>query len=351
MPFIARYRKEVTGALDDAQLRTLEERLRYLRELEERRAAILESIRAQGKLDDALTARIMAADSKARLEDIYLPYKPKRRTKAQIAREAGLEPLADLLLADPGRGPRSGGRGFVDPERGVPDAAAALDGARAILAERFAEDADLIGELRELMWSRGRLVSRVREGGEEAGAKFADYFEFDEPFTALPSHRILAMMRGEKEEVLELTMDPGEPAATAQRRTRPGSPAGAGIADQGRPADRWLADTVRWAWRTRIAVHLERGPADAAVAAGRGRGRRGVRGQPARPAAGRAGRDPAHDGPGPRVPHRGQGRRAWTAPASRSPPRRSTRTSREAAPVGPSPSPRWPGWPRRTRWS
>ena len=254
VPFIARYRKEVTGGLDDAQLRTLEERLRYLRELDERRAAILESIRAQGKLDDQLTDQIMAADSKARLEDIYLPFKPKRRTKAQIAREAGLEPLADLLLASPEHGPRDAAAGYVDPERGVPDAAAALDGARSILAERFGEDADLIGELRELMWSRGQLVSRVREGGAEAGAKFADYFEFSEPFTALPSHRILAMMRGEKEQVLELTMDPGDDGAPSEYETRIAGRAG--IADQGRPADRWLAETVRWAWRTRIAVHL-----------------------------------------------------------------------------------------------
>jgi len=254
VPFIARYRKEVTGGLDDAQLRTLEERLRYLRELEERRAAILESVRAQGKLDDALTGRILAADSKARLEDIYLPFKPKRRTKAQIAREAGLEPLADLLLASPDTGPRDAAASYVDPERGVPDVAAALDGARAILAERFAEDADLIGDLRELMWSRGRLVSRVREGAEQAGAKFADYFEFGESFSALPSHRILAMMRGEKEQVLELTMDPGDDAAPTEYETRIGSRVG--IADQGRPGDRWLAETVRWAWRTRIAVHL-----------------------------------------------------------------------------------------------
>jgi protein Tex len=254
VPFIARYRKEATGGLDDAQLRTLQERLRYLRELEERRAAILESIRAQGKLDDALTGRIMAADSKARLEDIYLPFKPKRRTKAQIAREAGLEPLADLLLASPDTGPRDAAAGYVDPERGVPDAAAALDGARAILAERFAEDADLIGDLRELMWSRGRLVSRVREGAEQAGAKFADYFEFGEPFSSLPSHRILAMMRGEKEQVLELTMDPGDDAAPTDYETRIAGRVG--VADQGRPGDRWLAETVRWAWRTRIAVHL-----------------------------------------------------------------------------------------------
>ncbi len=255
VPFIARYRKEVTGALDDAQLRTLEERLRYLREMEERRAAILESIRAQGKLDDALEAQIMAADSKARLEDIYLPYKPKRRTKAQIAREAGLEPLADALLTDPTRDPRQAAEPFVNQEKGVADPPAALDGARAILVERFAEDADLIGELRERMWSRGRLVSRVREGRQEAGAKFADYFDFAEPFTKLPSHRILAMFRGEKEEVLELTLEPEEPTdgpssyeiRIAQRFA---------VTDQGRPADRWLLDTVRLAWRTRILVHL-----------------------------------------------------------------------------------------------
>ena len=177
VPFIARYRKEATGGLDDTQLRTLEERLRYLRELEERRGAILESIRSQGKLDDTLAAQIMAADSKARLEDIYLPYKPKRRTKAQIAREAGLEPLADQLLTDPGQDPRVSAEAYLDAERGVPDVAAAFDGARAILAERFGEDADLIGALRERMWSRGRLVSRVREGKQEAGANFADYFE------------------------------------------------------------------------------------------------------------------------------------------------------------------------------
>jgi len=254
VPFIARYRKEVTGALDDAQLRTLQERLRYLRELDERRAAILDSIGAQGKLDDALTGQLMTADSKARLEDIYLPYKPRRRTKAQLAREAGLEPLADLLLGDPGQNPQQAAARFVDAGRGVPDAAAALDGARAILAERFAEDADLIGELRELMWSRGRLVSRVRAGAEQAGAKFADYFEFDEPFPALPSHRILAMMRGEKEQVLELTLDPADDGPASDYETRIARRAG--LAARGRPADRWLAETVRWAWRTRIAVHL-----------------------------------------------------------------------------------------------
>jgi uncharacterized protein len=259
VPFIARYRKEVTGTLDDAQLRTLEERLRYLRELEERRVTILGSIRDQGKLDDALEARIMAADSKARLEDIYLPYKPKRRTKAQIAEEAGLGPLAEGLLADPTQDPQSVAAHFVDADKGVADTTAALDGARAILVERFAEDADLIGELRERMWSRGRIVSRVREGREDSGANFSDYFEFSEPFTDLPSHRILAMFRGEKEEVLDLTLEPEEAGATEQTGLGDYEQRIArqfGISDEGRAADRWLAQAVRWAWRTKILTHL-----------------------------------------------------------------------------------------------
>jgi protein Tex len=176
VPFIARYRKEATGALDDAQLRTLDERLRYLRELEDRRTVILNSIREQGKLDDALEAAIRAADSKGRLEDIYLPFKPKRRTKAEIAKEAGLEPLADLLLAQPENDPLITAANFVDAQKQVADVAAALEGARSILVERFAEDADLIGSLREEMWSAGRLTSKVREGRQEAGAKFSDYF-------------------------------------------------------------------------------------------------------------------------------------------------------------------------------
>ncbi|GAA2993782.1 Tex family protein [Actinokineospora diospyrosa] len=259
VPFIARYRKEVTGALDDTQLRTLEERLRYLRELEERRTAILDSIREQGKLDDALTAQIMAADSKARLEDIYLPYKPKRRTKAQIAREAGLEPLAEQLLGDPTQDPREVAAGFVDADKGVADVAAALEGARSILVERFAEDADLIGELRERMWKRGVLASKVREGKEEEGAKFADYFEFSEPFERLPSHRILAMLRGEKEEVLDLGLEP-DPDADSSPLVRSdyeiAIAAKFQVSDQGRPGDKWLSDAVRWAWRTRILVHL-----------------------------------------------------------------------------------------------
>ncbi|MER5481069.1 Tex family protein [Streptomyces sp. NPDC002734] len=255
VPFVARYRKEATDGLDDAQLRTLEERLRYLRELEERRTAVLESVREQGKLTEELEARIREAETKARLEDIYLPFKPKRRTKAQIAREAGLEPLAEGLLTDPSVEPLAAAAAFVDADKGVADPQAALDGARAILTERFSEDADLIGELRERMWTRGRLVSKVRDGKEEAGAKFSDYFDFAEPFAELPSHRVLALLRGEKEEVLDLVLEPEEPVEG------PSSFEGIvahrfGVADRGRPGDKWLKDTVRWAWRTRILVHL-----------------------------------------------------------------------------------------------
>ncbi|MFI9485598.1 Tex family protein [Promicromonospora sp. NPDC052451] len=257
VPFIARYRKEVTGTLDDAQLRTLEERLRYLRELEERRAAILASVEEQGKLTDELRAQIMSAETKSRLEDIYLPYKPKRRTKAQIAREAGLEPLADALLGDPSLDPQEAAGPYVDADKGVADAAAALDGARAILVERMGEDADLIGTLRERLWQRGRMLSAVRDGAQDKGAKFSDYFEFSEALSSLPSHRVLALFRGEKEDVLDLTIEPEE-------GIEPGVPTSYeatiahqfGIANQGRPADRWLTDTVRWAWRTKILVHL-----------------------------------------------------------------------------------------------
>lgn len=258
VPFIARYRKEATGALDDAQLRTLEERLIYLRELEDRRKAILESVREQGKLDAALEASILAADSKARLEDIYLPFKPKRRTKAEIAREAGLEPLANQLMAEPTNDPKVVAEIFVNAEKGVADVAAALDGARAILVERFDEDADLIGALREEMWTNARMASKVRDGKKTEGEKFADYFEFSEPLTKLPSHRILAMFRGEKEEILDLQIQAEAEAPPA------GVPGGYelkimkrfGIADLKRAGDRWLIDTVRWAWRTKIQVHL-----------------------------------------------------------------------------------------------
>jgi len=258
VPFVARYRKEATGGLDDAQLRTLDERLKYLRELEERREAILKSVREQGKLDAALEAQIMAADNKGRLEDIYLPYKPKRRTKAEIAKEAGLEPLADLLLSEPQTDPQAAAASYVNADKQVADVAAALDGARAILVERFGEDADLVGALREALWTQGRLVSKMRDGKAEAGAKYADYFDYAESFTKLPSHRILALFRGEKEDVLSLQFE-DEPV-----------PAAAGVpnayelkimhrfnvSDRGRPADRWLMETVRWAWRTKIRAHM-----------------------------------------------------------------------------------------------
>jgi uncharacterized protein len=247
VPFVARYRKEITGALDDAQLRTLEERLNYLRELEERRIAILDSVREQGKLDAVLEAAILAADSKGRLEDIYLPFKPKRRTKAEIAREAGLEPLSDLLLTQPQNDPQVVAAGFVDAEKQVADAAAALDGARAILVERFAEEADLIGALREQMWSNGLLASTVRTGKKTEGEKFKDYFDFSEPLHKLPSHRILAMFRGEKEEILDLQMQPGapDPAAGVPSSYELKIMQRFAISDRGRPGDRWLVETTR----------------------------------------------------------------------------------------------------------
>ncbi|WP_210249116.1 MULTISPECIES: Tex family protein [unclassified Bradyrhizobium] len=260
VPFVARYRKEITGGLDDAQLRTLEERLTYLRELEERRVAILNSVREQGKLDAALEAAIMAADSKGRLEDIYLPFKPKRRTKAEIAKEAGLEPLSELLLTQPQNDPQIVAAGFVDAEKQVADVAAALEGARAILVERFAEDADLIGRLREQMWSAGLMASTVRKGKKTEGEKFSDYFEFSQSLSKLPSHRILAMFRGEKEEILELQIMPDAqvpvPGSTVPNTYELKIMQRFAISDQGRPGDRWLVDTARWAWRTKIQVHL-----------------------------------------------------------------------------------------------
>jgi len=263
VPFVARYRKEATGGLDDAQLRTLGERLTYLRELEDRRTAILNSVREQGKLDAALEAAILAADSKGRLEDIYLPFKPKRRTKAEIAREAGLEPLADVLLAQPENDPQAVAARFVNADKQVANAADALDGARAILVERFAEDADLIGALREQMYSSGAMATTVRTGKKTEGEKFKDYFDFSEPFTKLPSHRILAMFRGEKEEILDLKMLPEKPQL-GQAAANPTAASSYelkimqrfAISDRGRPGDKWLAETVRWAWRTKIQVHL-----------------------------------------------------------------------------------------------
>jgi len=206
IPFIARYRKEATGGLDDTARRTLEDRLTYLRGLEERRAAILKSIEEQGKLTSELASAIRDADTKARLEDLYLPYKPKRRTKAQIAREAGLEPLALTLLHDPMRVPPQEASAYVSDDRGVADVTAALEGARAILMETFAEDAELVGGLRQMIWDRGEWRSTVVSGKEEEGVKFSDYFNATEPLKHIPSHRALALFRGRTEGILRLTV-------------------------------------------------------------------------------------------------------------------------------------------------
>jgi uncharacterized protein len=258
VPFIARYRKEATGGLDDTQLRTLEERLAYLRELEDRRDAIVASITAQGKLTPELDALLAAADTKARLEDLYLPYKPKRRTRAQIAREAGLEPLARGLLQNPLLVPEEAAAKYVDPEKGVADAAAALEGARWILMEQFSEDAELVGGLRQLVWERGEWRSTVVPGKEAEGVKYSDYFSATERLKGVPSHRVLALLRGRKEGILRLAVvlpdDDGAGGATEPERRIAGR---AGIEQKGRPADAWLAETVRWTWKVRMLAHLE----------------------------------------------------------------------------------------------
>jgi len=259
VPFIARYRKEVTGGLDDTQLRLLAERLVYLREMEDRRAAIVASITEQGKMTDQLAADIAAADSKARLEDLYLPYRQKRRTKAQIAREAGLEPLADLLLSDPTQVPETAAASYVDSAKGVEDVKAALDGARQILIERMAEDADLLGRLRDHLWEGGFLVSKMAEGMAETGAKFSDYFDYREKIAEIPSHRALALFRGRNENVLLLKLEPADASEDRDVVTQCESMIARRffVVNQGRAADRWLADTVRWAWRVKIHLHLE----------------------------------------------------------------------------------------------
>ncbi len=256
VPFIARYRKEVTGGLDDIQLRNLETRLTYLRELEDRRSAVLASIEEQGKLDDALRADIEAADSKARLEDLYLPYKPKRRTKAQIAREAGLEPLADGLLDDPTQVPEEAAAAYVDVDKGVADAKAALDGARAILMERWAEDATLVGGLRAWLSEVGVIRARVAEGKEAEGAKYRDYFDHAENLAAIPSHRLLALFRGRREEFLFLDLDPGSDAEAGHAQAEGRVAVHTGIRAQGRPADKWLLDGCRLAWKAKLHLHL-----------------------------------------------------------------------------------------------
>ncbi|QWN07933.1 Tex family protein [Xanthomonas citri] len=256
VPFIARYRKEVTGGLDDTQLRNLETRLTYLRELEERRAAILSSIGEQGKLSDELRNEIVAADTKSRLEDLYLPYKPKRRTRAQIAREAGLEPLADGLLADPTQSPDVAAAAFIDAEKGVADSKAALEGARAILMERWGEDAALVGELRSWLGDNGVIRARVAEGKEEAGAKYRDYFDHAETLAKIPSHRLLALFRARREEILYLDLDPGSDAEAGHQYAEGRVARNAGISNEGRPADRWLLDACRLTWRAKLHMHL-----------------------------------------------------------------------------------------------
>ena len=262
VPFVARYRKEMTGGLDDIQLRTLEERLRYLRDMEARRATIIASIEDQDKMTDGLRASLQAADSKARLEDLYLPYKPKRRTKAQIAQEAGLEPLAEALWANPDLDPEAEAgkylRPGVDDGTKVVDTKAALDGAKMILIERFAEDAELIGALRDYIWDNANLVSRVIEGKETAGAKFKDYFDYGEPVRKVPSHRALAVFRGRKEEILNVSLAIGDPDIPL--RPHPCEQQIArhfGISDKGRPADPWLLSMAGWAWRVKAALHIE----------------------------------------------------------------------------------------------
>ena len=270
VPFIARYRKEVTGGLDDTQLRLLEERLRYLRELEDRRTAIVASIEEQKKMTPALLEAIMHAEDKTRLEDLYLPYKQKRRTKAQIAVEAGLTPLADALLENPALNPEEEAAKYLKPaftvdgveNPGVADTKAALDGARQILMERFAEDATLLQALREYLTEHGIVESKVVEGKEDAGAKFADYFDYSETIGTIPSHRALAMFRGRREEMLNVNLrldsEEEKPKWDAPHNPCEGRIASRfGISNQCRPADKWLFDTVRWTWRVKVFMHLE----------------------------------------------------------------------------------------------
>lgn len=256
VPFIARYRKEKTGGLDDTQLRNLEERLRYLRELEERRATILKSIEDQDKMTDQLREAIETAETKTTLEDLYLPYKPKRRTKAQIAREAGLESLAQRLYDDPSRDPEIEARAFLSEDHNINDTKGALDGARQILIEQFSENAALIGELREMLWKHGILTSKVIKGKNQEGQKFADYFDYNEAISRIPSHRALALFRGRNEGILNLTLD----QAVDEGKTHPAIDRIAHtfhIENKGRAADAWLQEVVNWAWKVKIHLHLD----------------------------------------------------------------------------------------------
>ncbi len=255
VPFIARYRKEATGGLDDTQLRRLEERLSYLRELEDRRAAVIDSIRGQGKLDTDLETKLLAATTKAEVEDLYLPYKPKRRTKGEIARERGLEPLADALLTDRSLVPAEVAQAYVQDE--VTDVKMALDGARDIQVERFAEDAALLGQLRQHLRERGVLHSKVFEGKEEAGAKFSDYFDHREPWAKVAGHRALAMMRGRNEDMLllNLEIDADDPAPIKPVERMVAATQNIRL-DGGGPADAWLLEVARWAWRVKLSLNL-----------------------------------------------------------------------------------------------
>ena len=256
VPFIARYRKEKTGGLDDTQLRNLEERLGYLRELEDRRATVLKSVEEQGKMTPELARALSAADTKVALEDLYAPFKPKRRTKAQIAREAGLEPLIDQLLANPALTPEAVATQFVDTEKGVADTKAALDGARSILVERIGEKPELVGGLREWLWIDGILSSKVVKGKESEGAKFSDYFDFKQKVREIPSHRALALLRGRNEGILDLDLD-APPGSEGQPHPAEGKIRVAmGLSDKGRAADKWLGDGVRLAWKARLHVAL-----------------------------------------------------------------------------------------------
>ena len=261
VPFISRYRKEVTEGLDDGQLRTLDERLRYLRELEERRGAILKSIEEQGKLTDQLKVDINTAETKALLEDMYLPYKPKRRTKAQIAREVGLEPLADQLFEQPSLDPQLTAEKFINADNNIPDIKAALEGAKQILMERFSEDATLLGKLRHFLKNEGLLTAKVIEGKEQEGAKFRDYFDHYEALATVPSHRALAIFRARKEGVISVSITlKTETEESAKSQAHPCEAMVADhwrISDQGRPADRWLQEVVRWSWRIKLLTHLE----------------------------------------------------------------------------------------------
>jgi uncharacterized protein len=257
VPFISRYRKEVTGALDDTQLRTLEERLAYLRELEDRRKTVLASIAEQGKLTPELEKDICAAETKNRLEDLYLPYKPKRRTKAQIAREAGLEPLALSLLENPLLDPQQEAQKYFNAELAINDAQAALDGAKQILMENFSEDAKLLGDLREYLVEHGLVKSQVVDGKQTEGEKFRDYFDFSEKVSVMPSHRALAVFRGRKEGVLNAVLTLPEELTTPDHVCERRIAARFGVRNEGRPADTWLAEVVRWTWRIKLLTHLE----------------------------------------------------------------------------------------------